>query len=101
MSKKSKSCLYSYGLGVDTNTHAQTHAYPHESAVISKNQTHAGLRPACIWFKNTLLRIYIYVNDLTSIYYLREYYHVLFSNLRVMIEGGSIFDEYFGPNGFK
>ena len=31
----------------------------------------------------------------------REYYHVLFSNLRVMIESEDIIDEYFGPNGFR
>ena len=33
--------------------------------------------------------------------YFSEYHHVLFSNLRVMIHAGSIFDEYFGPNGFR
>ena len=31
----------------------------------------------------------------------REYYHVLFTNLRVMIEAEDIIDEYFGPDGFE
>ena len=31
----------------------------------------------------------------------REYYHVLFTNLRVMIEAEGIIDEYFGPDGFE
>ena len=35
------------------------------------------------------------------IYCLREYYHVLFTNLRVMIESEDVIDQYFGPNGFK
>ena len=30
---------------------------------------------------------------------LREYYHVLFTNLRVMIEAEDTIDQYFGPNG--
>ena len=31
----------------------------------------------------------------------REFYNVLFTGLRVMVEGGSIVDQYFGPWGFR
>ena len=31
----------------------------------------------------------------------REFYHVLFTGVRVMIEGGSIVEQYFGPWGFR
>lgn len=31
----------------------------------------------------------------------REFYNVLFTGIRVMIEGGSIVDQYFGPAGFR
>ena len=37
----------------------------------------------------------------TIVLFSREYYHVLFSNLRVMIHAGDIFDGYFGSNGFE
>ena len=30
----------------------------------------------------------------------REFYNVLFTGVRVMIEGGSIVNQYFGPQGF-
>ena len=31
----------------------------------------------------------------------REYYNVLFTYLRVMIEAEDVIDEYFGPQGFE
>ena len=52
------------------------------------------LHPYTIIYKNIKNIINLYIC------YSREYYHVLFSNLRVMIEAGDIIDEYFGPNGF-
>ena len=58
-----------------------------------------------MWIEILLLLMH-YICDMgiisiSSCLHCREYYHVLFSNLRVMIHGGNIFEEYFGPNGFK
>ena len=41
---------------------AYTHAYSRTLKVISRNQAHAGLWPACAWFKNTdyVLRTYVH-----------------------------------------
>ena len=44
--------------------------------------------------------MYIYLQELCACYY-REYYNVLFTNLRVMIEGDNVIDGYFGPNGYR
>ena len=37
--------------GGHTHTHKHTHTYFGGTKVISRNQAHAGRRPACAWFK--------------------------------------------------
>ena len=49
----------------------------------------------CISFiVNAVVATYSILNSV------REYYHVLFTNLRVMIESEDVIEHYFGPHGY-
>ena len=55
-------------------------------------------------FETSYVNKYIYISScfiILSLFVYSEIYLVWFTGIRVMIEGSTVVDQYFGPNGFK